>query len=651
MQKLLAFYSMLFWHVKVAFYEYHRLDTVKIFINGVLLLHESSNILFMSLLHVDHSLNRARWRVPEVSVDDVDLMMRRHLLPEVIARLLCQRGVSLEGVSSFISPTLKNDFPDPFSLCGMKGMSGDIAVSLEEKKRFAIFGDFDVDGATSSAVLHRFLKAVGVDAPIYIPDRLSEGYGPNIAALRHLKEQGADVLFLLDCGTTAFDVVKAGTEMGLRIIIIDHHEAEEDLPECWHVINPKRKDDGSGLGMLAAVGVTFMACVAINSSLREIGFYINNNIKEPDLKSLLDVVALGTVCDMVPLVGVNRLFVRAGFSVPQERMNIGIRALMETAKISVPLTTYDCGFILGPRINAGGRIHKADLGARLLCSDDAEECKNIAWVLHDCNEQRKAIQQEMEAQAIGRVESSGMQNDPLILVDDENWHPGLAGLVAGRLKERFGKPSCVVTYACDLSGRKEGRGSGRSVNGIHIAQAFIDARLAGLLEKGGGHAMAGGFTVLPDKLPELHEFLKSHIATQMENVEANVETQIDGVLSVRGATVELITLLQKYMAPFGQEQAEPVFAFPDVRIFSADVLGGAHVRVQLSDAEGGSRIKAMAFRALETPLGQALLSGQGKKFHMIGHLKINEWQGRTSPELHILDAAHADMKAEARTGT
>lgn len=605
----------------------------------------------MSILQIDYSLNRARWRIPEASSDAVDVTMRRYDLPEVIARLLCQRGVSLEQVSSFVNPTLKNDFPDPFSLCGMKGMARDLVVSLEKKERFAIFGDFDVDGATSSAVLHRFLKAVGVDAPIYIPDRLSEGYGPNIAALRHLKEQGADVLMMLDCGTTAFDVVKAGAELGLKIIILDHHEAEDGLPECWHVINPKRKDDMSGLDMLAAVGVTFMACVAINSSLRDRGFYSNNNMKEFDLKSLLDIVALGTVCDMVPLVGVNRLFVRAGFAVPQERMNPGMRALMETAKISAPLTTYDCGFILGPRINAGGRIHKADLGAQLLCSEDAEKCKNIAWTLHDCNEQRKAIQQEMEAQAIERVEKSAMQNDPIILVDDEGWHPGLAGLVAGRLKERFGKPSCVVTYACDLSGRKEGRGSGRSVNGVHIAQAFIDARLAGILEKGGGHAMAGGFTVLPDKLPELRDFLKAHVAKQMESIEANVETEIDGVLSVRGATVEMITLLQKYMAPFGQDNPEPVFAFPDVRIFSADVLGGAHVRVQISDAEGGCRIKAMAFRAAETPLGQALLSGQGKKFHIIGHLKINEWQGRTSPELHILDAIHADMKAEARTGT
>ena len=612
---------------------------------------ESSNIPHMSLLNIEHSLNKARWVLPKADLDTVDLMARKYDLPEIIARLLVQRGVTMEEVKTFLNPTLKDDFPSPFSLKGMGDMAEDVAIAIEQGQKFAIFGDFDVDGATSSAVLHRFLKAVGIDAPIYIPDRLSEGYGPNIDALRKLKEQGADVLMMLDCGTTAFDVIKAGSDLGLKIIILDHHESESGLPECWHVINPKRKDDESGLDMLAAVGVTFMACVAINNRLRDRNFYNNNNVKEPDLKALLDVVALGTVCDMVPLTGVNRLFVRAGFAIPYERMNTGMRALMDTAKIRPPLSTYDCGFILGPRINAGGRIHKADLGAQLLSSNDPEECKNIAWTLHDCNEQRKAIQQEMEEEAIARVAELGMEDAPMILVDDESWHPGLSGLVAGRLKERYNKPACVVTYACDLSGRREGRGSGRSVPGIHIAQSFIDARNAGLLEKGGGHAMAGGFTVLPEKLKDLHAFLNDHIARQMENVDSNVDTVVDGILSVRGASVELVTLLQNHIGPFGQEHPEPVFCFENVRVHSADVLGGSHVRVMLADWEGGSRIKAMAFRAVGTPLGDALLNASGKAFHVLGSLKINEWQGRVSAEMHISDAAFLHEHEAANTGT
>ena len=595
----------------------------------------------MSKTLVETSLNKARWVIPDASLDDIDLMMQRHDVPEVVARLLCQRGVTITEAESFLNPTLKNDFPDPFSLKGMGDMAEDIAIAIEDKKSFAIFGDFDVDGATSSAVLGRFLKAVGIDAPIYIPDRLSEGYGPNIDALKSLKEQGADILMMLDCGTTAFDVVKAGTDLGLKIVILDHHEAEDTLPDCWHVINPKRKDDSSGLDMLAAVGVTFMVCVAINNRLRDRGFYTQNGINEPNLKGLMDIVALGTVCDMVPLIAVNRLFVRSGFAVPEQALNTGIKSLMRAAGISAPISTYDCGFVLGPRINAGSRVHKADLGAQLLTSENAEDCKNIAWTLNDCNDKRKAIQQEMETHAIAMVEEKGIQDDPLILVGHEDWHPGLSGLVAGRLKEKYKKPACVVTYAHDLSGKKEGRGSGRSIPGIHIAQAFIDARGAGILEKGGGHAMAGGFTVEPDKVEALRTFLCEHIQKQMENTDTNVETVIDAVLTTRGITTNLVEVLQNNVGPFGQEQPEPVFMLENVRIHKADILGQSHIRVMVSDWEGGSRIKAMAFRSVDTPLGDALLKSGSHAYHILGQLKINEWQGRKSAEMHIIDAALA----------
>ncbi len=586
--------------------------------------------------------------MPEASLDDISRYTQKFDIPEMIARLLVQRGVQESEVEGFLNPTLKNNFPDPFSLKGMGDAAEDLAIAIEEGKNFAIFGDFDVDGATSSAVLYRFLAGVGVNVPIYIPDRLSEGYGPNIDALRLLKEQGADVLMMLDCGTTAFDVVKAGTDLGLKIVILDHHESEDHLPECWHVINPKRKDDSSGLDMLAAVGVTFMTCVAINNRLRDRGFYKSGRFNEPNLKSLMDIVALGTVCDMVPLLGVNRLLVRAGFAIPYHNMNLGIRNLMQVAGITAPLSTYDCGFVLGPRINAGSRVHQSDLGAKLLSSNDPEECKNIAWTLNDCNDKRKAIQELMEQQAIDMVESNGMQDDPMILVAHEDWHPGLSGLVAGRLKEKYNKPSCLVTFAHDLSGRKEGRGSGRSIPGIHIAQSFIDARNEGLLEKGGGHAMAGGFTVDPDKIDDLHAFLKDHIAKQMENTDTNVETVVDGILTAGGVTVDLVELLQSQVGPFGQEQPEPVFMLKNVRINRADILGSSHIKVMISDWEGGSWVKAMAFRAVDTPLGDALLSAKTDQFNILGQLKINEWQGKKTAEMHIVDVAYAkDSQTQA----
>lgn len=585
------------------------------------------------------SVNKARWVFPDISLDEIEQFKRHINVPELVARLLLQRGVTLDQAESFLSPTLKNDFPDPFSMMGMGDMAEDVANAIQKKERFAIFGDFDVDGATSSAILYRFLKSVGIDAPIYIPDRLKEGYGPNIEALKTLKDKGADILMMLDCGTTAFDVVKAGTDLGLKIIILDHHESENKLPDCWHVINPKRKDDTSGLDMMAAVGVTFMACVAINNRLRDQNFYQTNQIKEPDLKSMLDIVALGTVCDMVPLLGVNRLFVRSGFKTPQHTMNVGIQHLMQVAEISAPVSTYDCGFVLGPRINAGSRVDQADLGAKLLTSNNEEECKNIAWTLNDCNEKRKAIQKEMEAHAVSMIEEQGLNEKSMILVAHEDWHPGLSGLVAGRLKERYNKPTCLVTYAYNLSGEKEGRGSGRSIPGVHIAQSFIDARNAGLLEKGGGHAMAGGFTVKPEQLNALYEYLEQHISKQVENQDANVKIIVDGVLTVGGITVELIEMLQNQVGPFGQENQEPVFMLSNISIKKTDILGTSHIRAMIGDWEGGAWVKAMAFSAVDTSLGDTLLSASGKPFNILGKLKINEWQGRKSAEMHIIDIA------------
>lgn len=586
-------------------------------------------------LLTERSASGAAWEINDAPMDQVDLYMRRHDLPEIVARLLCARGVSIDDVPKFLNPTLKANLPSPFSLKGMGDMAEDVARRIAAGDRFAIFGDFDVDGATSSAVMHRFLKGCGVIAPVYIPDRLTEGYGPNIEALKKIRDGGADVLFMLDCGTTAFDIIAAGESLGLRIVILDHHEAEDILPAASHIVNPKRKDDISGLGMMAAVGVTFMACIAINNRLRDQGFFKERRILEPDLRNLIDLVALGTVCDMVPLQGVNRLFVRIGLAQPT---NTGLIALMNTAKLKSPITTFDCGFVLGPRINAGSRIDKADLGAILLCSEDAEECKNIAWLLHDCNEKRKAIQQEMEEQAVAQVEQRKLADDPMILVSDESWHPGLSGLVAGRLKEKYKKPACVVTYAQNRDDVTEGRGSGRSVARIHIAQAFIDARHLGLVEKGGGHAMAGGFTVEPSKVAALHDFLKDHIRRQAEGQDVNIRTQVDGVLSVRGVQVDLVQMLQDQIGPFGQEHPEPVFMLGRVKVYTADVLGANHIRVMLGDAEGGSRIKAMAFKALDTPLGDLLMGASGRVLDVLGTLKINDWQGKKSAEMHLIDA-------------
>ena len=584
------------------------------------------------------SLNKAHWLLPDTDLTQVERIARAHDLPEIVARLLCVRGIEEADIEGFLHPTLKTHFPDPFALKGMDDMAADIAEAIIKGKKIAIFGDFDVDGATSSALLYRFLKHMGQEARIYIPGRLTEGYGPNADALKTLKDEGADIVFLLDCGTTAFDPVAAGKELGLKIVIVDHHEAGDELPDCWHLINPKRKDDDSGLDMLAAVGVTYLVCVAINAKLREKGFYKDKGLPEAPLKSFLDIVGLGTVCDMVPLTGPNRLFVRHGFKAMSSSDNVGLNALIEVSRITGEITPYHAGFVLGPRINAGSRVHKSELGAQLLSMDDPSGANDIAWTLSDCNDKRKAIQQDMERTAIEQVEAGGLDQYPMIFVSDDSFHQGLSGLVAGRLKEKYTKPACVVTFAENVRGELEGRGSGRSIPGVHIAQAFMDAQEEGLIIKGGGHAMAGGFTVLPDKVEAFKDFLYKHIAAQIEAGDVKVETEIDAVLSVRGCRPDFIKMIHEYVGPFGQEFQEPLFLLQNVRLHSVDVVGDSHIRCMVSDWEGGARMKAMAFRAVGTELGEALLKSKGAAIELVGQLKIDNWSGQDKVEMHVRDA-------------
>jgi len=597
--------------------------------------------LTKALFNIERSFMASRWVAKDIPVEEVERVARRHNLPEAVAELLIARGIEADDIPDFLGPTLKHNLPSPFFMKDMEAMADYVCASIQAGRELAIFGDFDVDGATSSAILKRFLKSCGVDAPIYIPDRLLEGYGPNIEAFQKLKSQGAEIVFILDCGSTSFETVKQGRELGLEFIILDHHQTEEHLPEAKFMINPKRYDDTSGLEMLAACGVTFMACIAMNNKLRAAGYYSAKGLSEPDLRELLDLVGLGTVCDMVPLTHVNRLFVKLGFEQMQRSVNTGLKALIETARLSGEINTYHAGFVLGPRINAGGRIHKSDLGAILLSTDNHEEAVNIAWTLNDCNDKRKEIQQQMEAEAFSKVEKLGLDQHAVIIVDDENWHPGLSGLVAGKIKDKYGKPACVITYTKCAEGQMEGRGSGRSMPGINIGRAFMDGVEAGLIPKGGGHAMAGGFTLYPEQLESFYVFMQDNIARQAKSNSVAIETFIDGVLTISGAAkMELIELLEREVGPFGQEFNEPLFAFRQVKIFNPVVRGGSHVSVMVSDAEGGTRMKAMAFGAVGTELGDALLGSNQKLFHVLGHLKVNEWQGKRSVELHIKDAAH-----------
>lgn len=593
------------------------------------------------VLDVKRSAMSARWVFAQVDETMVMKLMSAHALPEMIARILAARGVTEQTVEAFLHPRLGKHFPDPSTLTDMDPFAAWLAKGIEEGRKIGVFGDFDVDGSTCAALFLKFFSALGLETPFYIPDRLVEGYGPSVNAMKALKDQGAEIVLIADCGTTSFDVIAAGREMGLDIVVFDHHEAEDKLPEANFVINPKRKDDRSGLGMLCAAGVVFLGLVAVNAALRERGYYESKGLVEPPLKDWMDIVALATVCDMVPLIGANRLLVQYGFSKMAETENIGLKALCEVSGIKGAPSLMHAGFALGPRINAGSRVHDATLGAKLLSATDAETARNLAWTLNDCNDKRKGIQSEMMSEAMTQIAMDNRDQASLIFVADEGWHAGLSGLVAGQIKERFGKPAVVVTFAENEHGELEGRGSGRSVPGVNMAAAFIDARNEGLVVKGGGHAMAGGFTVLPEKVDELRSFLNIHVERQLNGEEIVSEERVDTLASISAVKLDFVKLIDQNGGPYGQGNPEPLYALPHVRVQMVDIVGKDHVRCRISDVEGGSSIKAIAFRAVGSPLGKLLMddAGKGRSVHLLGHFKINEWQGRESVEFLIRDAA------------
>ncbi|MDH5750061.1 MAG: single-stranded-DNA-specific exonuclease RecJ [Rhodospirillales bacterium] len=583
-------------------------------------------------LGVESSLSGKRWVVKESDERAALALAQKIGVPEIIGRVLSARGVGLDEAAHFLNPSLKSTLPDPSHLLDMEEGAERLASAVMQGEKIAIFGDYDVDGATSSALLFRFFTAVGAKVQIYIPDRMKEGYGPNEAALIALRDQGASVVVTVDCGTTSFVPLKAASDCGLDVIVVDHHKAEPKLPTANAIINPNRLDEDSPHTQLAAVGVTFLLVVAVNRALRKAGWYKDGR-PEPDLMRWLDLVALGTVCDVVPLIGINRALVMQGLKVMAFRTNPGLAALADVAGVDEVPGAYHAGYILGPRINAGGRVGESGLGARLLSTDDGIEAKRIAEQLHAFNLERQAIEATVLLQAEEQVETAGETGAPVVFAAGEGWHPGVIGIVASRLKEKFNRPSCVVS----LNG-ETGTGSGRSISGFDLGSAVIAARQAGHLDKGGGHAMAAGFTVARDRLPQFRNFLIERMIAAMPN-PSMPNLALDGALKVAGATTHLAQTLEQ-VGPFGVGNPEPRFAIAAARLAYAEPVGRdqAHLRCTLS-SEDGSRLNAIAFRVMESDLGQALVRHDGAPFHFAGRLRLNHWQGRTSAQLLIEDAA------------
>ena len=563
-----------------------------------------------------------------------ELIAQRFALPLPVARIIASRGIPVDDVANFINPKLQNLMPDPFCMKDMEKAAKRIAEAIVKKQKVAIIGDYDVDGATSSSVLRLYLESVGIEPEIHIPER-DEGYGPSRQAFDEFASLGAELVITVDCGTTAFDVFDYAGSLNIPVIVLDHHEAEVRLPEVYAVVNPKRLDESDDypyLKYMAAVGVVFCTIVAVNRELRKQGFFAGR--EEPNLLQWLDLVALGTVCDVVPLLGLNRAFVRQGLRIMSLRSNTGLRALIDKSGISEAPSAFHLGYVLGPRINACGRVGEASLGNKLLCSRDDFQAGQLADKLNEFNAQRKEIEAYVLLSAIEMLEGTP-QEYPIAFAAGKDWHQGVVGIVAGKLKERYNVPAFVMSIEPD-----EVKGSARSVPGVDLGALIIAAKEKGLLTKGGGHTMAAGFSLSEDKIEAFRRFAGEYVRQKLGEEDVAPVIEVDSALDLLGANTDFAAALE-LLEPFGAGNAEPKIVLEHVRIVKPGIVGAGHVRCFLTSGNGGS-LKAMAFKIADTELGKTLLNSQGAVFDIAGVLRRDNWQGRNSVQFIIDDAIRCE---------
>ena len=593
-----------------------------------------------TVLGIDRSLSGKAWlwRGGNMDISGNGPGYIGGLEDDIVTQLLLSRGVERADLERHRNPSLRAFLPDPSEFQDMDKAATRIAQAVRKGEAVTVYGDYDVDGATSAALLILLLRQLGLDAHYYIPDRLLEGYGPSGEALVRLAEEGSNLIVTVDCGAMAHEALDMAGKTGVDVIVVDHHKCAHELPRAAALVNPNRLDESdlaASHGNLAAVGVAFLLAIAVVRELRRDGYFKER--REPDLFALLDLVALGTVADVAALHGLNRALVAQGLKVMARRENIGMAALIDASRLSRAPTCSDLGFALGPRINAGGRVGESTLGVRLLTTTDPDEAASISAQLSRLNDERRAIEQAVQEAADEQV--ARQDNRSVVVVAGAGWHPGVIGIVAGRLKEKTGKPTLVIALDADEAG--QGKGSGRSISGVDLGAAIIAAREAGLLVAGGGHAMACGLTIAPDKLDALADWLDERLAGDVERASANRSMQLDLALAPGGLTPDLVTTLES-AGPYGMGWPGPRVAVGPVRVFKADVVGADHVRLIVGGQDGG-RFKAMAFRSAETDLGQALLHGsRDRKLFLAGRARIDDWGSRPQAELHIDDAAFAD---------
>lgn len=582
---------------------------------------------FKKVLNIDRSALGKEWIQRPFDERSALAISQRNALDSIIAQLISARGIKCEDAEKFLSPTLKDFLPNPSDLKDMDVCVNRIIKAIKNKEKITIYGDYDVDGATSTSLFLRFFRMIGIEVGFYIPDRQIEGYGPNIEAFNTLKKQGVDLIITVDCGTVSFPQILHAKEIGLDVIVVDHHASEPELPNCVGVVNPNRFDENSPYTYLAAVGVSFLVCVAINRELRSFGFFKNS--QEPNLISLLDIVALGTVCDVVPLVELNRALVTQGLKVLQSRKNTGIRMLADSCCIDEKINTYHLGYVIGPRINAGGRVGTSTLGTQLLSSDDEEIVSAIAEKLNAFNEDRKLIQEDVLQAALAQVDETA----PVIVVHGDGWHQGVIGIVAGRLKEAYNRPTFVISFLGE-----EGKASGRSIPGFDMGQVIHHACQKQVVIQGGGHPMAGGFSMMKQKLEDLKCLMKDLFYKKLDDSHLKSQLELDGVLTLQSASQDLIMAIEK-VGPFGSGNPAPKFAFKDVKVSFSKIVGEKHVKCSLFNSLSQEYVDAMAFNAMDTDLGAFLLKSAKSRINLAGSIKINSWGGKEKIFITIDDAS------------
>lgn len=578
----------------------------------------------------DVSLGGNLWRIASVDERKAEMFAQKFNMPYIVAKILAMRQIEEKDVENFLNPKISNLMPDPFVLKDMQKAAERIAAAIIEKQKIGIIGDYDVDGATSTSVFKLFLRQLGIEPEIHIPDR-EEGYGPSKQAIDDFKGQGVELVLTLDCGTTAFEPLEYATSLGMDVVVVDHHEAETKLPKIYAVVNPKRLDEENDypyLKYLAAVGVVFMTVVAVNRCLRQKKFYTAER-PEPDLKKWLDLVALGTVCDVVALRGLNRAYVTQGLKVMATRSNKGLKTLMDKANLAEPPTAFHLGYVLGPRINACGRVGDADMGNQLLCCESDYQAELLAEKLNEFNVARKDIENYVLLEAMKQLEGTPQQY-PIAFVYGRDWHQGVIGIVAGKLKERYNVPAFVMSVEKD-----EVKGSARSIPQVDLGSLIIAAKEKGLITKGGGHIMAAGFSLEEEKIEQFRKFVGEYVIEKIGTEAIIPVVEIDAMLDVGGANTELADYLEK-LEPFGAGNPEPRLMVRNVKIIRPSLIGVGHVRCILT-SDNGASIKAIAFRVGDNEIGNAMLNPGNGKFDAVGVLRHDRWNGRNEVQFIIED--------------